>query len=202
MTSIRPYWPILIAAILFPGPVHSQSTGAAPTTRATSTGDAKSKDSGKLSKDDRKFMETVARDNLMEIQAGKLAQSRASDERVKKLGQMMEQDHSKANQELQKIASQKGVSLPSEPNKSQNRTLKDLESKNGAGFDKAFVKDATKDHQKAVKLFDKTRKNAKDADVKAFADSTYAAIDHHLQMAREISGKESTGHSKKSTGKE
>ena len=118
MTLPRPYWSILIGMIACAAPAHSQSTGAAPSTRATATGDAKSKDSGKLSRDDHKFMETVARDNLMEVQAGKLAQTRASDDRVKKLGQMMEQDHGKANKELQKIASDKGVSLPSQPDKS------------------------------------------------------------------------------------
>jgi putative membrane protein len=191
------FWSILVAALALAGPVHAQSTGA-PSTKSAAN-DAKGKDAGKLSKDDRKFMETVTRDNLTEIQAGKLAQSNAFDARVKKLGQMMEQDHTKANQELQKIASEKGVSLPSDPSKSQARLLKDLQGKNGADFDKAFAKATTKDHKKAVKLFDKTRKNAKDPDVRAFADKTYAAINSHLQMAREISGEGSANKGPKSS---
>ena len=197
------YLPILVATLAFASPMQPPDSSS-PSPGANASADAKSKDSGKLSRDDRKFMETVARDNLTEIQAGKLAQHNASDQRVKKLGQMMEEDHGKANKELQKIASEKGVSLPSSPSKSESRMLKNLQGKNGEDFDKAFAKEATKDHEKAVKLFDKTRKNAKDPDVKAFADNTYAAISAHLQMAREISGESSgsKGSMKKSPKKE
>jgi len=59
----------------------------------------------KLSSDDTNFIKEAAQGGLMEVQLGKLAQEKAADEKVKQVGKRMEQDHSKANDELKKIAS-------------------------------------------------------------------------------------------------
>ncbi|HKA44069.1 MAG TPA: DUF4142 domain-containing protein [Burkholderiales bacterium] len=165
-------------------PAHAQGP------RATERGASVSKtnmENGKLAGEDRKFMETVARDNLTAAQAGKLAQSRSSNERVRKLGQMMEDDHDKANKDLQKIAESRSVTLPGHPDGSQEKLLRKLHGKSGAEFDQLFVQEAVKDHKKAQKLFEKTQKDAQDPDVKAFAERSLPAITAHLDMARSIS---------------
>lgn len=183
------YCAAAVAAVALAGPIHAQDSSTSGTSSPKTA--AKSKD-GKLDKDDRRFMETLARGNLAEIEAGKLARTKTSDERVKQLAEMMVKDHRKANQELLKIASAKGVTLPMSPSKPQQNTLKELQEKTGSEFDKAFVREAMADQEQARKLLDRTAKGGKDPDVKQFAQATLPAVTAHLQLAREISGKKST----------
>lgn len=173
-------------------PLHAQDARTAPG-QSSSGADSKGKGSARVSREDREFMETVARDNLAEIEAGKLAQQKASDDRVRELGRMMERDRRKADQALRKIAAAKGVDLPMSPDRGQQQTLKDLESKTGTDFEKAFAAEAAKDHARAQKLFDKARKESRDEDVRAFAGTTIAAITEHLHTAHEISGEKKSG---------
>jgi putative membrane protein len=54
---------------------------------------------------------------MLEVAMGNLAEQKARSEGVKSFGKRMVTDHSKANDELKSIASQKGVQLPAkEPN--------------------------------------------------------------------------------------
>ena len=191
-------------------PVHAQDKGtsssdkapsksAAPAEKKPSATAEKSGDT-KLDRSDRRFIETMARDGHAEVEAGKLAQSKASDDRIKKLGQSMVDDHSKAGKELQKLAAAKGVKLPTGPSKGQQKTLDDLQDKSGADFDKAFMKMALRDHEKAEKLLQKTSREAKDADVKEFASTQLPVIQAHLHTAHEIAPKkERKGMIQKST---
>jgi len=56
----------------------------------------------KLSGADSDFLKEAAQGGMMEVQLGKLAQEKAADEKVKQFGKRMDQDHSKANDELKR----------------------------------------------------------------------------------------------------
>jgi putative membrane protein len=71
----------------------------------------------KLSSGDSDFVKEAAQGGMMEVRLGKLAQEKASDEKVKQFGKRMEQDHSKADDELKKIAADKGIQLSTELDK-------------------------------------------------------------------------------------
>ena len=58
-----------------------------------------------LSDQDRKFAENASRGGMMEVMMGKLAATNAGSAAVKALGEMMVNDHTKANEELKKWAS-------------------------------------------------------------------------------------------------
>ena len=62
-----------------------------------------------LDRADTGFAKKAAEGGMAEVEFGKLAQQNAQDAQVKQFGQQMEQDHSKANQQLESIASQKGA---------------------------------------------------------------------------------------------
>ena len=64
-----------------------------------------------LSSDDRKFIMEAAHGGMMEVELGKLAVDKASSADVKQFAQRMVDDHSKANDELMQLASQKGVTI-------------------------------------------------------------------------------------------
>jgi putative membrane protein len=93
----------------------------------------------KLSSDDTNFIKEAAQGGLMEVQLGKLAQEKAADAKVKQFGKRMEQDHSKANDELKKIASDKGVQLSNDLDSKHKSNVDKLAKLSGADFDKRYM---------------------------------------------------------------
>jgi putative membrane protein len=89
-------WIALTAAVAV-GCNRSDRTGATDNAGAVGTsGEAGSKVSGK----DRDFVHDVAVANMAEVELGRLATERAADPAVKKFGQMMIDDHTKAASSL------------------------------------------------------------------------------------------------------
>lgn len=154
---------------------------------------AQQKKGGKSSLDraDRKHFREIAQANMAEVQAGKLAQTKASSDEVKKFAQHMVDDHSKMLKEQETMAQSKGVSLPKEPGKSEKSALKKLQSASGAQFDKSYMQQMVKDHEKALKLVQDTAKGAKDPELKQAAEQAAPEIQKHLDEAKEIAGKTS-----------
>ena len=60
---------------------------------------------------------------------------------------------------------------------------------NGQQFDTEYMQAMVKDHKSAVESFEKASKEAKDADVKAFATKTLPTLKHHLSMAEALQQK-------------
>src|SRR3954471_11179493 len=61
---------------------------------------------------DQAWVMNVAKDGMAEVELGRLAADKASNADVKKFGQRMVDDHTKANDELKMIASSKNITLP------------------------------------------------------------------------------------------
>jgi putative membrane protein len=151
--------------------------------------------STKLSKDESTFVMEAAEGGMMEVQLGKLAQEKAGDDKVKQFGKRMEQDHSKANNELKKIASDKGIQLSTDLNKKHKTKVDKLTKLSGADFDKQYMNDMVSDHKEDIKKFQRVADKGKDADLKQFASKTLPTLKEHLQLA------ESTAQQVKSGGK-
>lgn len=120
---------------------------------------------------------------MAEVQMGRLATKNAQSDAVKQLGQKLVQDHSKANQELKKIASQKGVTLSTDLGEHKT-ALDHLKSLQGKEFDQAFVQHAVQDHQKDIQKFQQAAQQLQDSDLKSFAQKTLPTLQEHLQMAK------------------
>ena len=120
------------------------------------------------------------------MELGKLAADKASNEDVKKFGQRMVDDHTKANDKLKQIASSKSVNVPDELNAKDKATKSRLEKLSGAQFDRAYMNDMVKDHVEDVAEFNRESKVAKDPDVKSFASETLPTLEDHLKNARSV----------------
>ncbi len=142
--------------------------------------------SDKIARGDRKFMEKVAQDNAAEVEAGKLASTKASNDQVKQFGERMVQDHGKAADELKQLAQSKGVDLPDAADRKHEREAKSLEKKSGADFDKAYMQQMVKDHRADLKELQKQAKSGKDPELKAFAEKTAQVVQEHLNMAQQL----------------
>jgi len=133
--------------------------------------------SSSVSAKDKTFMKKAARGGMMEVAMGRLAEQKAQSEDVKSFGKRMVTDHSKANDELKKIAAQKNVKLPAkEPTVSWSS-------------DKAYMDMMVKDHEKDLAEFQEEAKSGSDADVKKFAEDTAKVVQEHLDLAKQTQSK-------------
>ena len=165
-------------------PLASQAMGDKSTTSTSSTKGSATQAQSTLSSSDKKFIEEAGKGGLAEVEFGQLAEQKAQSPDVKQFGQKMVSDHSKINDKLKQIASQKNVNLPTALEGSEKREYDKLQKLSGARFDQEYMKTMVSDHQKDVKAFQKEAKSAKDADVKSFADSNASTIEEHLQLAK------------------
>jgi len=140
-----------------------------------------------LSKSDHDFLIKAAQGGMAEVEFGKLAASKATDEQVKEMGRKLVDDHTKANDRLMSIAQSKGVTLPTGLSKADQKELDKLSRVSGKDFDKAFLNQVKKDHEKDISLFKKEAKDGKDPDLRAFASQTLPALESHLTMAKDMS---------------
>ncbi|MBC5782004.1 DUF4142 domain-containing protein [Ramlibacter sp. USB13] len=143
-------------------------------------------DKSGVSRTDKEFFDKAAAGGMFEVEVGKLAESKAQNADVKAFGSMLVKDHGAANDELKALAQKKNVALPTTLPKAQQKELDKLSK--AKDFDKDFIKHVgLDDHKKDISLFEKTSKNSKDADVKAFASKTLPTLQQHHQKAEELS---------------
>ncbi len=148
---------------------------------------------------DQSFVMEAARGVMLAVVLGRLAASQASNDDVKKFGQRMVDDHSKANNELSALAQKKNITLPKDLTSAEKATRDRLAKLNGAAFDKAYMRDMVRDHSNDVAAFSRESKSGKDADVKAWAGQTLPTLEDHLKQARQTAS--AVGGEKGTSGK-
>jgi len=80
---------------------------------------------------DRTFATKAAAGGLAEVSLGQLAMQNAASPAVRQFGQQMVTDHTKANEELQQIAKQQGMTLPAKPEAADSATAERLHATKG-----------------------------------------------------------------------
>ncbi len=149
---------------------------------------------------DHKFAMEAAQGGMAEVQLGNLAKDHASSDDVKKFGQQMVDDHSKANDQLKSIASQAGMTSPTDIGPKNQALMDRLSKLNGAAFDRAYMTAMVKDHKMDVADFQKEANSGKDANLKKFAADTLPTLQMHLKMAQDTASKTGSGMMKSGTG--
>lgn len=159
-----------------PSSTSSSTSAGAPTGRSTS--------SDKLSWGDKRFVNKAADGGADEIALAKLAADKATNPEVKSFAQKLVDDHQMVATELDSLASQKNVKIDKDSD--HDRAYKRLSKKTGAEFDQEFVEHMIDEHEKAVKMFDKAAKDAKDADIRSFASKHVEHLRDHLKTAEDL----------------
>lgn len=138
-----------------------------------------------VGKQDEEFLIKAAQGEIAEIEAARLAQEKATSGELKEFARKLEQDHSKASDELKTLAASKNVDLPADAGTHKSSVDK-IREKSGDDFDKAFMKMQVSHHKKDVKAFQKQTERAMDSDVRAFATATLPTLQDHLRQAEEL----------------
>jgi len=143
----------------------------------------------KIDNADAAAMKQLAQANLNEVESGKAAAAKAQNPEVKQFAQKMVTDHQQMYNELLSLAKQKGVALPQSGSLKEKAQSKLAERASGADFDKKYMEEMVKDHQKDVQDTQNVAAKAKDPDFKRAVEKAHAKIQEHLQMAQSIASK-------------
>jgi putative membrane protein len=139
----------------------------------------------KVQRTDRNFIVKAAEDGKEEVELGRLAHGKASNEAVKQFAQRMVEDHGNANKKLMELAANKGVKLDDRAPR-ENSMMQRLSKLQGADFDREYVKEMVKDHKKDVAEFRRMHSGAVDPNLKAWIDETLPTLEDHLKSIEGI----------------
>jgi len=140
--------------------------------------------SANLSGPDADFVNKAAQGGMAEVELGKMVSEKAQNQAVKDFAQRMVDDHTKANDRLKQLASQKGITLPTDLDSKDKSFEDNLSSASGSKFDKMYMDHMVQDHKADISDFKSEADKAADPDVKNFAQQTLPTLEEHLQQAQ------------------
>jgi putative membrane protein len=105
----------------------------------SAVGTAGTNDRNTVSGGDKDFVHDVSVANMAEIELGRLAAERGTNAQVKKFGQMMVDDHTKAGDKLAAIASQHSIPMATALDDKHNDLREKLSKLSGADFDREYI---------------------------------------------------------------
>jgi len=144
---------------------------------------------------DQKFVDFAAQTDMVEANLGELAQNVANSRAVKDYGQMLTADHTSDYQQLQHVAQQAGLMVPTAIDAEHNKSMiGPMHALKGAAFDKRFSHDMVAGHTEAIAIYKKEADDAQNAGLKQYAQNTLPVLEKHLDNAKALeTGKAAAG---------
>jgi len=133
--------------------------------------------------------------NQVDIDAGKLAETKGTSKEVRDFGKMMVTDHSGVNKQATELVTKLKVKPEDNPTSQSlkaggEENVKKLQGLSGAAFDKAYIAHEVAYHQAVLDAVDKTLiPNAKNEELKALIVKVRPAFVAHLEHAKTIQSK-------------
>lgn len=147
----------------------------------------------RISQTERGLLRQLSETNLAERQLGNIATQRAASQDVIAFAERMVEDHGTANEELTRLAAQKGVALPTALDPGHQKLRKRLAKLSGSAFDGAFMDAMVIDHNETVRTLDRLARSAQDEEIRAYAEKTLEVIRAHQTQAKDIRARLSVG---------
>ena len=141
---------------------------------------------------DAQIASIVVTANAVDIDAGKLAESKSSNAEVKAFAQRMITDHSGVNKSAVDLVTKLKVTPQDNPTSESlksggEKNVANLKGLSGAAFDKAYIDHEVAYHQQVLDAVDKTLiPNAKNEELKALLVKVRPAFVAHLDHAKMI----------------
>jgi putative membrane protein len=130
--------------------------------------------------------------NQVDIDAGKLAESKATSPEVKAFGKQMVTDHTGVNKQATELVTKLGVKPEDNPTAQSLKSggadnVRALTALSGAAFDKAYVDHEVAYHQQVLDAVDKTLiPSAQNAELKALLVKVRPAFVAHLEHSKQL----------------
>jgi putative membrane protein len=146
----------------------------------------------KVSAMDKAWAHMAAVSDKAELTLAKVAESKGESQEVKQHAQRMTQDHTKTTDELKKWASANHVELNADLPPEKHAVIKEIESKSGAEFDRAYMNHEVEAHRHAAVHFQNGVEFVMNPELKQFAQENQPVINQHLAMAEQQAGAQHT----------
>ena len=141
---------------------------------------------------DAQIASIVVTANQVDIDAGRLAESRSANKEVKAFGKQMVTDHGGVNQQAVALVTKLKVTPADNPTSQSLKSggeenIKHLKTLKGAEFDKAYVDHEVAYHQQVLDAIDQTLiPNARNEELKALIIKVRPAFVGHLEYAKMV----------------
>lgn len=132
-----------------------------------------------------KFMTEAADARMMDIEEGKLALEKGSNDLIKNYAQQLVDDNTKLLKELRALAGQKNIVLPTTLSNDKADGLNDLREEEGEEFDKQFIKMIQRDHKRDLDDFEDAA-DFNDRDIQQFAQRNVGLFEKHLAQIDQV----------------
>ena len=124
--------------------------------------------------------------NQAKTALGQLAGDRGANPRVRQFGLQMASAHKRLNEEVQGLATTKGVQLSSELSEEHKQKVKEFSQLSGHAFDREYMAYILRDHQNSANEFDEHMLMVEDLDVLHWIARTLPLLRAHVEEARGI----------------
>ncbi|WP_244223938.1 DUF4142 domain-containing protein [Streptomyces tirandamycinicus] len=131
---------------------------------------------------DKTFLVAVRQAGLWEIPAGRLAQTNASSEAVKRAGLHLMDGHSKLDQLVREDAEILGVPIPDQATPEQQGWVKQMENARGAEFDRIFANLLRASHGKIFATIGEVRAATQNDLIRRHARQANQTVLDHLEV--------------------
>lgn len=132
-----------------------------------------------------KFMTEAADARMADIEEGKLALEKGTNDLVKNYAQQLIDDNTKLLKELRALAGQKNIALPTTLSNDKADGINDLREKEGEEFNEKFIKMIQRDHKRDLDEFEDAA-DFNDRDIQQFAQRNVSLFEKHLSQIDQV----------------
>ncbi|WP_307831539.1 DUF4142 domain-containing protein [Nucisporomicrobium flavum] len=137
---------------------------------------------GDVSDADRDFVTKVRLAGLWEIPAGRMAQQKSDDPRIRSIGSDIAAQHVKLDQLVRDAAKKLDVPLPDEPNEDQQGWLAEMRDADGTDFDQVYIDRLRAAHGKIFPAIATIRASTRNDTVRKLAQRTNQFVMTHMTL--------------------
>jgi len=125
--------------------------------------------------------------HVMEIRVGRLAMDKAHSDQTRRFGELLWQDHKRADEQVRGVARERGIELvDSRPTVDEQKMLDRLDQLTGAEFDRIFAQEMEDAHQKAVRKMSDAHAKLSASAAKDLVGRTIPTLRAHERMAEDL----------------
>jgi putative membrane protein len=136
---------------------------------------------------DQQFLDFAAQTDMVEANLGQLAVNVSDSQPVKDYAQMLVTDHTADYNQLNGVAQQAGLAIPTAIDSANNKTMiAPFQPLKGKAFDHRYIQEMISGHTKAIAIYKREADDAQNPALKAYAEQTLPTLQKHLDGAKQL----------------
>jgi putative membrane protein len=135
------------------------------------------------------FIKRAASMNMMEVELGRVAQQKATDQLIRNFGRTMEKDFENANQKLMGVSVKLGMAPPSKMLDKDRLTVNEYASKASADFDRDYLNFMLIQHNNKIEFFQKAQQEANSSELRQWINGMLTLLKEHAFYAYNVQQK-------------